>query len=166
MVLTDTDHSYNWRFLKSDGQSAQQAWVWENFTLGNSTLFMDPYLVVWPGRNAPGATTVDPYWEVLRNALGRTRIYAQKMNLAAMTPQGSLSSTGFCLANPGSEYLIYQPVSGASFNVTLPAGTYSYEWYNPSSGAVAATGFVTASSGNLSFTPPFSGDSVLYLKFQ
>lgn len=166
VVVNDSDHSYFWTGLKSDGQAAQQAWVWKNFTLGNNVLFMDPYLVVWPGRNAPGATTVDPYWEVMRNALGRTRIYAQKMNLAGMTPQGSLSSTGYCLASTGSEYLIYQPSSGASFNVNLSAGTYSYEWYNPSLGSIAATGLVTATSGSLPFTAPFSGDAVLYLKIQ
>ena len=166
VVINDTDHAYGWQSMKNDGQAAQQAWAWENFTIGNNTLFMDPYLVVWPGRNAPGATTVDPYWEVLRNALGRTRIYAQKMNLAAMTPQGSLSSTGFCLANAGSEYLIYQPTSGTSFSVNLLAGTYGYEWFSPSAGTIAATGLLTATGGNQSFNPPFSGDSVLYLKIQ
>jgi putative lipoic acid-binding regulatory protein len=166
VVVNDTDHSYNWSSMRSDGQGAQQKWAWENFAIGNNLLFMDPYLVVWSGRNAPGPTTVDPYWEVLRNALGRTRVYAQKMNLAAMTPQGALSSTGFCLANPGSEYLVYQPASGASFNVNLPAGTYSYEWYNPSSGAITATGLVTVSGGNQSFVAAFSGDAVLYLKVQ
>ncbi len=166
VVVNDTDHSYNWSSMRSDGQVAQQKWAWENFAIGNNLLFMDPYLVVWSGRNAPGATTVDPYWEVLRNALGRTRVYAQKMNLAAMTPQGVLSSTGFCLANTGAEYLAYQPSSGASFTVNLPAGTYSYEWYNPSSGAIVATGLVTAGGGNQSFVAPFGGDAVLYLKAQ
>jgi hypothetical protein len=164
VVVNDTDHAYGWASMRRDGQGAQQRWAWENFAFGNNTLFMDPYLVVWPSRNAPGPTTVDPYWEVLRNALGRTRIYAQKMNLAGMTPQSSLSSTGFCLANLGSEYLVYQPSSGAAFNVNLTSGTYSYEWYDPSSGVIAATGFVTASGGNQSFTAPFSGDAVLYLK--
>ena len=165
VVVNDTDHSYYWTFLKADGQPAQQVWAWKNFLIGNNLLFMEPYLVVWPGRNAPGPTTVDPYWEVLRNALGRTRTYAQKMDLAGMTPQGSLSSTGFCLANAGVEYLAYQSGSGA-FTVNLTAGTYSYEWYNPTTGTVASTGFVTTTGGNQSFTPPFSGDAVLYLKHQ
>jgi hypothetical protein len=166
VVVNDTDHDYGWGRMRNDGQAAQQKWVWENFAIGNNTLFMDPYLVVWPSRNAPGPTTVDPYWEVLRNALGRTRIYAQKMNLAGMTPQSSLSSTGFCLANSGSEYLVYQPSSGTAFRVNLTSGTYSYEWYDPSSGVIVATGFVTASGGNQSFTAPFRGDAVLYLKHQ
>lgn len=163
VVVNDTDHSYYWTALKSDGQGAQRAWAWENFTRGNNLLFMDPYLVVWPQRNAPGATTTDPYWDTLRHALGRTRTYAQKMNLAAMTPQGGLSSTGYCLASAGAEYLAYNPSAGA-FALNVRAGVYSYEWYNPATGTVVATGFVTGTGSSQTFTPPFSGDSVLYLK--
>jgi len=84
------------------------------------------------------------------------------MNLVAMTPQPSLSSTHYCLANPGLEYLVYQPFSGA-FTVTLVAGNYLYEWLNPSTNSSASSGTMTVSDGNRSFSPPFSGDAVLYL---
>lgn len=170
VVVNDSDHSYYWTGLKSDGQAAQQTWVWQNFLRGNNVLFMDPYLVIWSGRNAPNGQTPDAYWEILRNALGRARTYADRMNLAAMTPQGSLSSTGYCLAHTGAgagagaEYLIYQPASSAQFTVNLAAGTYSYEWYDPSAGTVAATGTIAAGGGNQSFVAPFAGDAVLYLK--
>jgi hypothetical protein len=87
------------------------------------------------------------------------------MDLLHMTPQSGLSSTGFCLANAGVEYLVYQSGSGA-FTVNLAAGTYSYEWFNPSNHTVVATGMVTATAGNNSFTLTFSGDAVLYLKAQ
>jgi hypothetical protein len=80
-----------------------------------------------------------------------------------MTAMCGLSNA---LASPGSEYLVYQPSSGASFNVNLSAGTYSYEWHNPSLGSIAATGLVTSTGGNLPFTAPFSGDAVLYFKIQ
>ena len=163
VVINDTDHSYYWRSLISDGTGVQQEWAWKNFMYGNNTAFMDPYLVVWPDRNAPGATTPDPYWEKLRNALGRTRVYAQKANLATMTPQGSLASSGYCLANVGVEYVTYKPSSGP-FTLNVKAGVYSYEWYSADTGTVVATGVVTATGGPQTFTPPFSGDSVLYLK--
>ncbi|KKW21277.1 MAG: hypothetical protein UY62_C0028G0003 [Parcubacteria group bacterium GW2011_GWF2_50_9] len=52
--------------------------------------------------------------------MGHTKIYADKMNLAAMTPRGNLSSTGFALANPGEEYLVYQKAN-SGFTVNLPA---------------------------------------------
>jgi hypothetical protein len=39
--------------------------------------------------------------------MGSTLTYANRMILVDMTPQPSLSSTGYCLANPGAEYLVY-----------------------------------------------------------
>jgi hypothetical protein len=44
VILNDTDHSYFWTGLKTDGLAAQRAWVWKNFTRGSQCLFMDPYL--------------------------------------------------------------------------------------------------------------------------
>jgi hypothetical protein len=95
--------------------------------------------------------------------VGHTRTYANKMNLAAMTPQGELSTTGYCLANAGHEYLVYQPRT-REFSVNLTASNYSFEWFNPTMGSVASTGSVKAAGGNQAFTPPFSGPAVLYLK--
>ena len=171
VIINDTDHSYGWPDMKHDGLPAQRAWVWENFASGNNVAFMDPYLVVWPDRNAPEGSTADPYvsvrpdkyWDVLRNAMGSTLTYANRMNLVAMTPQPSLSSTRYCLANPGVEYLVYQPSSGA-FTVILVAGNYQYEWLNPSTNSTALSGTMTVPDGNRSFSPPFSGDAVLYLR--
>jgi hypothetical protein len=88
--------------------------------------------------------------------------YANRMNLVAMTPQGPLSSTGYCLANPGVEYLVYQP-SSKPFTVRLQVGTYQFEWFNPTTNLVAGTGAMTVTDGNQSFTSPFEGDTVLYL---
>jgi hypothetical protein len=81
-----------------------------------------------------------------------------------MTPRGDLASTEYALANPGVEYLVYQPTPDTSFSVDLVAGTYSFEWFNPGTGTIARFGTFTASSDKSSFTPPFSGEAVLYLK--
>ena len=173
VVLNDTDHSFYWTSLKKAGPAAQRAWVWKNFLRGNQPLFMDPYLDKRPERNDPIGTDprdphfglrVDPYWDTIRKAMGQTLAYATKVNLAAMTPDVALSSTGYCLACPGSEYLVYQPVPDTAFTVTLAAGTYAFEWFNPGAGAVASTGTFTAGDESRSFTAPFSGDAVLYLK--
>ena len=139
VIINDTDHSYSWPDLKRDGKATQRTWVWKNFMLGNNVAFMDPYLVVWPGRNSPGGSTLDPhigtrpddYWNAIHCAMGSTLTYANRMDLVAMTPQPSLSSTGYCLAHTGAEYLVYQPSSGA-FSVNLLAGTYQYEWLQSS----------------------------------
>jgi hypothetical protein len=170
VIINDTDHSYGWPDMKRDGQSAQRGWVWKNFTLGNNVAFMDPYLVIWPRRNFPAGSTADPligtspdkYWDVIRDAMGSTLTYANRMNLVAMTPQSQLSSTHYCLANPGSEYLFYQPSTGA-FTVNVLAGTYQYEWLDPSTNKISQSGTVAVSGGNRSLDPPFRGDAVLYL---
>lgn len=171
VVINDTDHSYSWPDMKRDGKAAHRGWVWRNFTLGNNVLFMDPYLVAWPQRNSPGGSTADPhigakpdsYWDVIRDAMGSTLTYANRMNLVAMTPQAKLSSTHYCLANPGFEYLVYQPSAG-SFTVNLLAGVYQYEWLNPSTNRIASSGTLSISGGNRSLEPPFRGDAVLYLR--
>jgi hypothetical protein len=49
-------------------------------------------------------------------------------------------------------------------SVNLISGTYTYQWFNPSSGSVVSTGTLTAAGGNRSFTDPFAGDAILYLK--
>lgn len=170
VIINDTDHSFGYAQFKHDGQPAQRAWVWENFTRGNNVAFMDPYLTKWPKRNYPTGSTADPdvgvqpdlYWKIIRDAMGVTLTYANRMNLVAMLPQGSLSSTGYCLANPGREYLVYQPLV-KPFTLQLPAGRYQFEWLNPETNVVAATGETTVHGSDQTFTPPFTGDAVLYL---
>ena len=58
---------------------------------------------------------------------------------------------------------IYQPQFGP-FAVDLIAGTYAYDWFDAVSGTPVANGVVTIKQGRSSFTPPFAGDAVLYLK--
>jgi hypothetical protein len=170
VIINDTDHAYSAGDLKHDGALGQRRWVWENFTSGNNVAFMDPYLVVWPKRNAPEGSTADPYvglkpdnfYAPIRDAMGTTLTFANRMNLVAMTPQPSLASTHFCLANRREEYLVYQPYSG-TFNVHLGAGAYQYEWLDPSSNRITSSGTLSVSDGEHSFQPTFSGDAVLYL---
>jgi hypothetical protein len=138
-------------------------------------MFMDPYEVSWTGsnRNICGSpvngvcSSVDPRWNNFRDNLGYTLNYANKMDLAKMTPQGGLTSTGSALADAvaaGAEYLVYAP-SGGTFTVNLSATTktLNVEWFNPSTGAITSAGTVAGGSASQSFTPPFSGDAVLYL---
>ena len=150
VMIIDTDHGYGWQALKKDGARVQQAWVWKNLLRGNQTLFMDPYLAKIAGgntgRNSPGGAnprepyfglSPDPYWETIRVAMGRARRYAEKIDLAAAAPRSEVSSTAYCLANPGSEYLVYNPGEPKSFTVSLNGGGYEFEWYNPTTGTRA-----------------------------
>jgi Family of unknown function (DUF6298) len=171
VIINDTDHAYGVGELKQDGAMGQRAWVWENFTSGNNVAFMDPYLVGWTGRNAPDGMTADPhvglkpdkFYDPIRDAMGMTLTFANRINLNAATPQPEACSTHFCLVSRGSEYVVYQPYAG-KLSVNLRAGTYSYEWLDPSTNLIADSGTITVADGDRAFTPPFSSDVVLYLK--
>lgn len=140
VIVLDTDHL--------SPRPADRTWIWKSLTRGVNPIYMDEL-------------NTDATRETFRVAMGDSSTYAQKMNLVGMTPQGNLSSTGYALARSGSEYLFYQPGSGA-FTGTLAAGTYSFEWFNPTTSSIASIG--TVGGGTRAFTPPFSGDAVLYLK--
>jgi hypothetical protein len=151
--------------LKKDGVAAQVAWVWENFTRGNQCLFMDPYLDPShdPGRNDPTGGKPDPYWDPLRDAMGRTRACAERMNLAAAVPHAELASTGFCLADPGREYLIYLPQGGeVTVDLSGVSGQFSTEWIHPTKGTVVPAE-PTVGGSRRTLKAPSPGDAVLYL---
>ena len=143
VVIADTDHINP---FTDDPQYA-----WKQFTRGNNPS------VLKAGVMLPRALTYPLF-------------YADKMNLAAMTPRGDLTSTTYALANPGQEYLVYNPNPG-SFTVNLPAGSYTVEWFNPACTStnppdcITNGGTISASGGDEPFTPPPAfNDSVLYLK--
>jgi hypothetical protein len=108
----------------------------------------------------------DTQWASLRDNMGYTLSYANRINLAKMTPRPDLCSTGYCLANPvanGAEYLVYLPSGGTvTVNLSAAVGTLSIEWFNPDTG-MSANGGTTTGGANHSFTAPFSGDAVLYI---
>src|SRR5262249_293240 len=78
----------------------------------------------------------DSYWETLRHAMGQTRSYAERMNLAASAPHDELASTKFCLAAPGQEYLVYAPQAGeVTVDLAAVSGNLNAEWLRPSDGS-------------------------------
>lgn len=153
IIMNDTDHLW--------GNGGDRFWAWKSFTRGLHVIFMDSF-----HDRGDRAYSREP-WNTptdigLRRALGHTNSFAKRMDMARMAPRGDLSSTGYALADPGQKYLVYNPGSGG-FSVNLAAGNYSFEWFNPASGAAAGSGSFSAGAGTRSFTPPFSGDSVLFL---
>lgn len=159
--ILDSDHTH--------GGPAEAQWFWKSFLRGHNPINMEATQNGIPAHIPSGASWNDPENPLIppaQRAMGYIRAYVDKMNLAAMLPSNNSSdcSTMFCLRDPGREYLVYQPSSGG-FTVNLLVGSYQYEWFNPATGAVASTGTTTQNiSGNKSFTPPFSGDAVVYLK--
>ena len=96
VVIADTDHLW--------GIGGSQEWVWISFVRGIQPIFMDPHDSSFLGNGFS--------WEDVRWSMGYTRFFANRMHLAAMTPQSHLASSGYCLANLGQEYLVYLPCQG------------------------------------------------------
>ena len=170
--INDSDHSYFGMW--NDSAQANRNYFWINFTQGNQTVFMDPYVLFYPRekRNlCPSpvhgiGSAPDPRWDNVRDNMGYIRGYTDRLNLAAMIPRGDLSSTDHALVSAASahpEFLVYAP-SGGNFTVNLSGvdGLLAVEWMNPATGAKTAGPSVRGGS-TPTFTPPFSGDAVLYL---
>ncbi len=152
VVISDTDHFW--------GIGGNVSWVWKSFLRGLNPIFMDPYKKS-PHNLAPD---IDPGWEPIRKAMGYTLTYAQRMNLVEMSPRGDLASTGYCLANPGKEYLVYQPESDQPFQVTLQPARYRYEWFDPQTGRTGDKGIISVDNAEQTFATTLENGAVLYLK--
>jgi len=161
IVISDSDHQ--------GPLSVTHPWAWRNFTRGNMPILMDckyQGLTWWTGG---GFDPNNAKWQRMRNALGITKTYADKMELASVAPQDggtSPASTGYCLYETGKQYMIYQPTSGGSITIyNLPGGQYDYEWIHPHDRTYSPSLVSFSwSSGNKNFgSAPFSGDSALYV---
>jgi hypothetical protein len=145
IVLNDSDHTgplntYN-----------DERWVWMAFTRGHHPILMDN---IWGN---------DSFLVRARKAMGDTLRYVNRVNFVNMVPSTSKSSTKFALVHEGNTYIVYQPGSG-KFDVNMKAGIYDFEWFNPKSSKVASFSKITLNDGIYSFTPPFNGNAVLFLK--
>jgi chitodextrinase len=167
--INDSDHSYFGMW--NDSAQTNRGFIWENFTNGNQVLFMDPYLLYYPRENRNLCSnpvngicaTPDARWDPFRDSMGHARQYADRMGLAAMRPHANLASTGYCLSS-ASEYLVYAPNGGTfTVNLSATAGALKVEWLNPATGAKTTGAPVTGGASSQTFSPPFSGDAVLYL---
>jgi hypothetical protein len=125
--------------------------VWKNFTRGHNVILMDPL-------------DDDPGRVQARRAMAQTLRWSRRIGLARMRPSTMDCSTGFCLVNPGREYLVYQPADG-TFRVNLKTTqrTFALEWFDPIGERIVSGGRVAGSYG-LDLTPPFEGEAVAYLR--
>jgi len=129
--------------------------VWSAFTRGyHFNLYDKPF-------DSPDAES--PEWECVRRNVGKTVEYARKLDLVNVSPRDDLASTGFCLAKPGYQYVVYQPSSGPFTVSGLRADTsYYYEQYDTKRHKVVASGQVKPSGSEEAFEPTSEG-AVLYL---
>jgi hypothetical protein len=130
-------------------------YVWSAFTRGyHFNLYDKPF-------EKPDAES--PEWRRIRHNVGKTVEYAGKLDMVNVAPREDLASTGFCLAKPGYQYIVYQPGRG-HFTVSglRPDVAYQYEIYSTVEYKVVAEGMCKPSGS----TESFESDSeavVLYL---
>ena len=152
VIVSDTDHLW--------GVGGDRAWIWKTFAQGMNPIFMDPWGeqdVLFKGM-APGEL------DDIRSNLGYVQRYAEKMVLSAALPLGELASSGYCLANPGGEYLVYLPKGGAvEIDFSAAQGRMTVEWFDQDRGQ-AVQGNPVDGGERRSLAAPFAGDAILYLR--
>ena len=152
IIVSDTDHLW--------GVGGSRSWIWKTFARGMHPVFMDP----WGERDTLFRGMTPDEIDDLRSNLGYVQRYSGKMNLATALPLGELASSGYCLANPGVEYLVYLPKGGAvEVDLSAVQGRTAVEWFSPDTGR-AVEGSAADGGGHCSLTAPFEGDAVLYLR--
>ena len=149
VILNDTDHLW--------GIGGNQAWVWKSFTRGANPIFMDPYDGVVLGNR------FDPKFEPLRRSMGYALQFAERMDMNRCRPLNNLSTTSYCLANPGREYLVYQPTDKEPVGLKLEPGQYQFEWFEPGTGRTLKRGKISAEKKETTFANPVEGQAVLYV---
>lgn len=160
--LLDSDHWFVVELYNNPVLGRE--WVWKSFCRGHNPILMEHLLPRSFVQADHPLTRSDPGYVASRAAMGHTRRFAERMNLAALTPRNDLASSGYCLANPDVEYLIYDPTGGAPLSIELKNGTFAYEWFNPVKGVTVTNGTIKAPGGAQQFRASFSGEAVLYLK--
>jgi len=151
VIVNDTDHLW--------GIGGNKGWVWKSFLRGFNTLFMDPY------ECRILAQSCKPGWlDTMRISLGYTRRIADQINLVSMVPLPELASTSYCLADRGSEYLIYLPeTSEVSVNLEDARGSFRVKWFNTGTGEFIKSGRIKGGEKVTLKSPSAENNMVLHL---
>jgi hypothetical protein len=160
VVVSDTDHLW--------GHGGTYPWVWKSFLRGLNVLFMDPWQPV-PGHTRKGYAPDRlnernfPDWGVLRANLGYTQRYAHRLDLNRTVPHGELSSSAYCLADPGRAYLVYVPDDAqVVVDLSEAQGRLAVEWFKPQTGEVTLDDPIHG-GGKQRLVSPLGMDVVLFL---
>lgn len=155
IVLWDTDHIV--------GLTTEYKWVWQSFLRGCNPIYMDAY----DGALYGADMRADAAHEKIRYNLGYVRDLAAQLDLANMTPQNSLASTGYCLAKMSgqAQVVAYQHTSGSfTVNLTGVSGVFAVQWLRTLNGATQAGSNVNGGAVR-TLTPPWAGeDAVAFLE--
>ena len=132
--------------------------VWSAFTRSyHFSLYDHPF-------ESPDSEGTD--WQRVRLNVGQTIVCALQMDLAKAIPWRDLASTRFCLANPGEQYVVYQPDKQAFEVSGLKAGQmYHFEWYDTERSCVAGKGNMICTDTSHHFTPNTKAMVLFLMRF-
>jgi len=153
----DTDHTF--------GLTDTYAWIWESLCDGHGGAW---YMDEWDGVCYGADTRNDATYILIRDNLGYAlTLFNLLNNPLLMTPQPSLSSSGFCLARDhatAGEYVCYYDGSSTfTLDLTNATGTLNIRWLRTSDGTVQDS--ATVSGGDVrTLTPPWTGKVVAYVR--
>jgi len=152
VIITDTDHLW--------GIGGNGPWVWKSFCSGLNPIFMDPY------DGAVLREPFDPQYDPIRKGMGQALALSRMLNLARCVPSRELASSGYCLADPGSEYVAYLPDGGsATLDLSAAKGALTVKWLRPATGEWTEAGEAPG-GGEVELEAPFEGDAVLLVQRQ
>jgi len=149
IIISDTDHLW--------GIGGNEIWLWKSVTRGLNAIFMDPYDGIVLGKR------FDRKFEALRQGMGHARRLSQRMNLNRCRPLPDLASTRYCLADPGTEYLVFRPEAGQPVTLKLESGQYTAEWFDPRGNRIVSKEAIRATQGQRELPCPVNGPAVLYV---
>jgi hypothetical protein len=149
VIIADVDHIWP--------RGSKTGWIWKCFVRGLHPIHMDSYY-----GEGPNGISQDEQ-EAMRRAMGHTLRLAERVDLAAMKPASDLAASGYCLARPGAEYVVYFPDGGESaVDLSAADGELQVEWIEPVSGMITK-GPAVQGGGRRTFRAPGDADAVLYL---
>jgi len=167
VMLLDTDHIH--------GIGGDRDFVWEGFFRGYNPIYMDP-LGALHELTIGEPVLNEPQHERARRAMGEARRWADRLDLRRVVPSGELSSTGYCLAEPGQEYLVYAPAGivpmqsvdvrttrPVTVNLSNTTGQFTVEWMDIETGTMLKAGSLDG-GGERMLTVPFSGGALAHLR--
>jgi hypothetical protein len=140
-------------------------WVWKQFLRGNSVTMLDSLT----STNLPGRfETVDAATAALedsaRAGILSSRLAAELIDLRSVIPHGELSSTGYALAQPGHQYLVFAPAGNFTVDLSAAQNTsLKVSWIDLFSGTLSSAGAIAGGSATQSFTPPLATPTALLL---
>ncbi len=149
IIISDTDHLW--------GLGGNESWVWKSFFRGLNPILMDT-----DDGKVLAPKSLDPDWvDPLRKSMGYTLLLANRIDLISMKPDTTLVSSAYCLANKGTEYLIYLP-EDKTVEVDLSGitGDFTSEWFNPQLGEFIE-GETIEGGDRISMTSPSGGVNVI-----